>query len=274
MITDTTGVFKIKELPELETGQSRYVMASNGIFYEQNDDLFSGSDSIHTFYRDVNFGSLNLIEHQAFFQPKFPIVPASMISQCLGFFKYIEDKHDCECGLVLLYDPELRVYHWCCPEQEISSCNIDFKVPLPGRDYEENLVHFGDIHLHPGMSAYHSYTDEKDEMTASDGLHLVVGTPKHKTGGQWSDRLRKWVYDDDNEDKTEFCAVFVSDGARFKCQPQDVIELTTETSAFPPSWLKKCHKKKQETWFGGGGKKNNGGGRTFVDGKEIFDTYE
>lgn len=248
MITDTTAVFKTQGLPELETGQSRYVMAANGIFYEQHDDLFHGCDRIHEFYRAVNFGQMQLLEHKPFFVPKFPIIPSYLISMCLGFFKAVEDKTDCECGLVLLYDPDTQLYQWCCPEQEISKWDLKFETPIPGKDYDERLIHFGDVHLHPGMSAYHSGTDHDDEMTASDGLHLVVGT--RKKYGQWNDTLKggKGGWDPDTDD-TEFCGVLVSEGARFKCDPASVMELTTEPGLFPAAWLKKCQKAKKASFW-------------------------
>jgi hypothetical protein len=254
MITDTTGVFKTKELPELEIGQSRYIMAAGGIYYEQKDDLFHGSDRVHEFYRDVNFGAMSLLPHPTFFIPQFPIIPAEMIGRCLGFFSRIEHDTGCECGLVLLFDPDTRQYQWCCPEQEINKWDLHFTTPIPGKDYAENLIHFGDVHLHPNMGAYHSGTDWNDEMTASDGLHLVVGTPKKY--GKWNKDLKNGKGDWEEDTKEiEFCAVFVSDGARFKCDPASVMEITKEALPFPSSWLKKCKKEpEKKSWFGGGGR--------------------
>ncbi len=255
MITSTKGVFKSQELPDLALGESRYVMAAGGMYYEQHDDLFHASTEIHHFYRDVNFGSMQLLEHKEFFKPKFPSIPAELVSQCLGFFKAIEDKTDCECGLVLLYDPETRLYRWCCPEQEISKCDLHFTTPVPGKDYPEHLMHFGDVHLHPGMSAYHSWTDERDEMLASDGLHLVVGTPTD--WGKWSSKLGKYIGKE--KKATEFCAVFVSEGARFKVEPQTVLEsIQCEPGPFPEEWLAKCSKPKQKSIWEYGSQTNKG----------------
>lgn len=248
MISDTSGVFKTQELPPLEQGLARYIMANGGLYYEQHDELFHASTEIHHFYRDVNFGSTNLLEHEEFFKPKFPKVPEELMAQCLGFFKTVEDAHDCECGLVLLYDPDTFQYQWCCPEQEMGSADLKFTVPLPGKDYEEHWVHFGDVHLHPGMSAYHSHTDYGDEMLASDGLHLVVGTPTDYTNSHWNSKTGK--YDNKKKKPAEYCATFVSDGARFKIEPSEVLD-AAPPGEFPVEWLKKC-KRVKKTYFGGG----------------------
>lgn len=249
MITDTTGVFKTKELPQLELGHSRYIMAANGIYYEQNDDLFHASTVIHEFWRPINFGAMGLADHPEFFKPKFPIIPAALVEQCLGFFQAVEQKTDCECGLVLLYDPLTGDYQWCCPEQEIGKFDLHFTTPIPGKDYPEHLIHFGDVHLHPGMSAYHSGTDKDDEMTASDGLHLVVGTGKKY--GKWNSSLKNGKGDwEPDEQRIEFCGVFVADGARFKVQPSEVLETTAcEAGEFPNEWLKQCKKAAKKSFF-------------------------
>jgi len=256
MIAETTGSFKTQELPELEMGHSRYIMAKNGIFYEQNDDLFHASSSVHEFYREPNWGTLKLLDHEEFFVPKFPKIPTELMEKCLGFFSYVEKKDDVECGLVLLFNPDTYEYSWCCPEQECSSAEVRFITPVPGKDYDENLIHFGDIHLHPGMSAYHSGTDYGDEMTASDGLHLVFGTPK--VFGKWNSSLKggKGGWEEDSKE-TEFCGVFVSDGARFKVDPNVVIEGIGELvpKPFPKAWYQQCKVKKwgKGGWIGGFG---------------------
>lgn len=245
MISDTTGTFKTQELPELEIGQARYIMAMNGVFYEQNDQLFHASTLIKEFYNPLNFGTMHILDHQEFFVPRFPKIPADLMAKCLGFFSYVEKKDDVECGLVLLYDPDTYRYSWCCPEQECSSADLKFITPVPGKDYDERLIHFGDIHLHPGMHAYHSSTDVGDEMTASDGLHLVYGT--HKKWGLWNSETKK------NEPDTiepEFCAVFVTDGNRFKIEPSAVLEsLDVQPVPFPKVWYDQCDVKK---WAKGG----------------------
>jgi hypothetical protein len=260
MITDTSGVFKLKQLPKLKLGEARYLMAAGGLYYEQHDELFHASTQIHKFYRDVKFGSMQLLDHEEFFQPKFPLLPEALIQQCLGFFQHIEDQHDCECGLVLLYDPDKRQYQWCCPQQTISKYDLKFTTPIPGKDYPEHLLHFGDVHLHPGMSAYHSGTDYDDEMLASDGLHLVVGTPK--VYGYWDETIGKWISAKKYDKKTKFCATFVSDGARFEVDPEVVMELTVERGLFPPSWLDQCQLKpkyQSTSWLGGTRSEQYGG---------------
>ncbi len=248
MISDTTGLFKTHEPPPLEQGQARYVMAANGLYYEQHDQLFHACAEIHKFYNPVNFGSMKLLDQETFFSPKFPKIPRALLEKCLGFFSYVEKKDDVECGLVLLYDPDTYQYSWCCPEQECSGSEVKFTVPVPGKDYAENLIHFGDVHLHPGMRAYHSHTDFGDEMTASDGLHIVIGTPKK--WGRWNNETRK---NDPDTQELEFCAVFVSEGARFTCEPLEVLESITVTpSPFPKAWYDQCDVKKwgKGGWFG------------------------
>ncbi len=249
MIHETTGVFKTQQLEPLETGKARYIMAADGIYYEQNDDLFHASTLVKEFYNPLNFGTMSMLKGTEFFEPRFPILPKKLLEQCLGFFTRIELTHDAECGLVLLYNPDTMEYSWCCPEQEGGGWDLKFTVPVPGKDYDERLVHFGDVHLHPGMAAYHSGTDHKDEMTASDGLHLVVGTPK--SWGEWDNKQKKYIQAEDQPKKpNEYCAVFVSDGNRFKIDPALVFETMDLTPKnFPGSWLSKFTKAKKGAGF-------------------------
>jgi len=248
MIYETTGVFKTQQLEPLEMNHARYIMAADGIYYEQNDDLFHANTLVKEFYNPLNFGSMNTLKGKEFFEPRFPILPKELLEQCLGFFTRIELTHDAECGLVLLYDPNTMEYSWCCPEQEGGGWDLKFTVPVPGKDYDERLVHFGDVHLHPGMSAYHSGTDHSDEMTASDGLHLVVGTPTDHKGGWWDEVEKKW-HKSTKKLANEYCAVFVSDGNRFKIDPAVIFETTDLTpKPFPKVWLEKFTKAKKGQW--------------------------
>lgn len=252
MITETTGVFKTSQLEPLELGKARYIMAADGIYYEQNDDLFHASTLVKEFYNPLNFGTMLMLDGNEFFEPRFPILPKALIEQCLGFFKRIEVTHEAECGLVLLYDPDTMDYSWCCPEQTGGGWDLKFAVPVPGKDYDERLIHFGDVHLHPGMSAYHSGTDVGDEMLASDGLHLVIGTPTHKAYGKWDYKLNKYIDPPDNADgpRTEYCAVFVSDGNRFKIEPNLIFEsLEGVPKKFPKAWLDKFTRVKKGAGF-------------------------
>jgi len=246
MIHETTGVFKTQQLEPLEMNKARYIMAADGIYYEQNDDLFHACTLVKEFYNPLNFGTMPMLKGEEFFRPRFPPIPKELMEKCLGFFTRIELTHDAECGLVLLYDPDTMEYSWCCPEQEGGGWDLKFTTPVPGEDYDERLVHFGDIHLHPGMSAYHSGTDHKDEMTASDGLHLVVGTPKGYS--KWNQTTQKW--DDEVRKPTEYCAVFVSDGNRFKIDPELIFETTDLTpKPFPRAWMEKFTKAKKGAGF-------------------------
>lgn len=241
MINETIGVFKTQQLEPLEMNKARYIMAADGIYYEQNDDLFHASTLVKEFYNPLNFGTMPIQKGVEFFEARFPKIPQQLIEECLGFFEAVEAKTGWECGLVLLYDPDSYEYSWCCPDQKCSKWDLEFKTPVPGKDYDENLIHFGDVHLHPAMSAYHSGTDHKDEMTASDGLHLVVGTPREYSRGHWDDQINKYVYDDEKRKPTECCAVFVTEGNRFTCDPGLVLEGTNfKPGKFPKEWMKKC----------------------------------
>jgi len=202
------------DLPPLEEGESRYIVADNGVFLERRDSMFTTCSR-------VNQRDLRLEWHQPSCELHCGKIPRLLHRAMLGFFKHAHELHDGEVALVLLYHPQRRRFRWHCPHQIVerypigdrwvTADYIHFDNPL---ELPEGYIHFGDAHLHPGPPNP-SAMDMADDQ---DGLHLIVGNILTRIS---------------------YSVTFVMDGTRFRIPPEDVFEdLSCEPLARPPKvWM-------------------------------------
>jgi len=161
------------ELPPLEPGEFRYVLARDGVNLERATPMYTSSVRVDG---PIPF----LEEHPQSCQLHCGQIPAEMLSQMVGFFQAAHDLHGGEAALVLLYYPETGQFAWHCPEQKIqmyswwgklyAEDSVEYDNPL---DLPEGAVHFGDAHSHTGPPTP-SIVDHNDEAHL-DGLHVIVG---------------------------------------------------------------------------------------------------
>jgi hypothetical protein len=81
----------------------------------------------------------------------------------------------------------------------------------------DGFLKVGDVHSHAGMPAFHSATDDHDDLET--GLHLTLGR---------LDRTRP-----------EVSASFVAHGVRFLLRPEDVVEDFAVPLTPPRKWLER-----------------------------------
>lgn len=102
-------------------------------------------------------------------------IPMKLFGQIMTFFDHCEKKLDSEGFLLLLY----RDGEWSlgCPDQKVSGGSVDAH---PENHPEEFHGAVGDIHSHPGMSAFHSGIDDADERKHKHGVYMVMSSSKER----------------------------------------------------------------------------------------------
>lgn len=210
-----------RPLPSLGIGGLRYVVAENGIFLERRTELYSTTCRVDRCVAGLD-------DHREGCRLDAPSLPPNALEEMVGFFRWAFERHGGEAALILLYDPEKRVFSWHCPWQRVelweswsgkwyASSRIEYTDPHvlpPGH------VVFGDAHSHADQPAYASGVDRDDELF-KDGLHIIAG------------RVHR--------DEPEFHVDFVMDGQRFSVDPDVVLPETScpSADAVPDEWKRK-----------------------------------
>lgn len=189
---------------------------------------------------------------------KLPKVPYVMIQKLDHFFRVVEDKHGTEAIVMLTYDPQVggsEGWGFMVPKQENSSGHCDYKpesvvddlVDLnEGKSFEDQIQIVGTAHSHPGMSAFASHTDHKDQVN-NDGLHITFGWKK-------------------GSNLTEHYIELQFSGATFLPDDDMIFEDAPEPPSFPEveDWISNVKKKSFSGTSGtsGSGTYNKGGYRS------------
>ncbi|MDE2233237.1 MAG: Mov34/MPN/PAD-1 family protein [Patescibacteria group bacterium] len=147
-------------------------------------------------------------------------VPITLINQIVAFFREVYKRHSSEAVGYLYYKDQQ--WQFIVPDQTVSvaSCNYGAAPVI------NSWRLAGTIHSHGNMAAFHSGTDCKDE-TNFDGLHITIG------------RL--------SDPQPEFACSLVTQGTRFKAEPQLVIAAWPEAD-IPTQWLERVHTSKLIAW--------------------------
>lgn len=191
--------FENRELPALEPGQTRLVVAADGVYRERRTEIFTSSARLAG-------AAVELADHYQFCRLHCGKLNRVMLRAMLSFFRHAHALHHGEAALVLLYAPEGKRFRWHCPRQTVemhwsngrwwTSDQIKFDNPavLP-----DGFLHFGDAHLHAG-SVSPSAMDVNDDQ---DGLHIIVA---------------------DVDKQPRYHIDFVVDGRRFRVAPHLIFE--------------------------------------------------
>jgi hypothetical protein len=212
------------ELPPPNLDEPRYILAANGLFVERRSEIFTTSARVYTH-------DLSLDDHAESCRLHCPKLPRAMTRLMLGFFKIANAVHGGEVALVLLYEPERRVYRWHCPDQTveqyyssyrkewIADDTIRFENPL---ELPEGFIHFGDAHLHHGAPTPSSL----DMLDDQDGMHIIVG---------------------EIDSRPRYNVDFVIDRRRFRIAPESFFEDVncTPFEKVPRPWIDCVHTKRR-----------------------------
>lgn len=153
-----------------------YVVASNGTFVVKKTPF--GTITVEV--KEVPY----LPEMKKGFNLQLPKVPYHLFLEAYSFFKAVSDESHDEAALVLYWNTEAKAYENLCPEQIVSGAAVKFG---DDKDYllrmiDAKYVRVCELHSHNTMSAFHSGTDDNDEIF--DCSFLVFGklnttTPEH-----------------------------------------------------------------------------------------------
>lgn len=144
----------------------------------------------------------------------YPKINAEQMGMIVGWFAEVAKKH-CEAIILLCWNAVDKRLELVCPKQEASNW-MDLKYDIPNLPPGWSVI--GDIHSHVNLSAYTSWTDEKDE-THRPGLHIVIGKIKDKP--------------------PEFHVEATVDGKRFTVKNHDsIFGYEGRSNDFPPEWMK------------------------------------
>jgi hypothetical protein len=215
-------------LPSLPKGESRLIVAQNGMFCERSGPFYKSCTSIEQ-------TALPLESHDEYCTLTCGRIPRVMHRAMLGFFREAHQIHGGEAALVLLYHLQDGRFRWHCPPQTVEvtwslgrwvvSDSIEFQNPL---SLPPGWIHLGDAHLHPG-AAYPSAIDVLDDQ---DGLHIIVGNV-----------LTRPTYHVD----------FVMDGRRFSLTPSQIFD-DPDAKPFaraPHDWLQTIKLRKRTSYTAG-----------------------
>lgn len=177
-----------------------------------------GEDGIYRYTRNGVFEALvKVSKADEFGKVKAGIamvtpIPADLIDRVVAFFGEVWKEHKAEACVYLLFDRTLREWDVYVPEQEVTGASCNYGPPLPG------LGVAGSIHSHGSMAAFHSGTDEHDELDF-DGVHITVGKLDKKD--------------------VEFACSLVVSGVREKCRIEEIVAMPPPPPVpeVPKTWM-------------------------------------
>lgn len=143
-----------------------------------------------------------MLKPDAFFS--LPKIPWELQERMAAFFHKVYELHGTESVLLLIYDEnylgsEDPSAGWGCiaPKQENTSgsCNYEIDEEVMALKSDSQTI-VGSIHSHPGMDAFFSHTDHKDQAEW-DGLHITIGWKHNKPDEYHIEMImgrRPWTY--------------------------------------------------------------------------------
>lgn len=179
------GDFVCKVTPMVTAQKKGRMESYKGIYIDEDTALKSGKAIAYVPSEDGNVYEIRsntigvfrakaerirgLTDVKAGFTPALPLMPYTMLSEVIAFFRYFADrKNVCEALVNVYWDTKTDSYVVKVPKQVVGQESVD--AVLTER---EDLVHVMDIHSHNHMAAQFSQTDDMDEKATR--LYTVIG---------------------------------------------------------------------------------------------------
>ena len=193
----------------------------SGFYYARRDSiirvidnkLFTGVVVVDDVPVDVEEGIIRI---------KLPKIPANVIREIHDFFKYAYIKYTSEAVVMIWYNFNTNKWSVEVPKQTTTGASVDYERNPKDEEImrSEGFTFVGTIHSHGEMGAFHSGTDDADEI-GFDGLHITIG--KVMTG-------------------PEFACRFVMKDLQLKREPEDVLIMPEIVDTVPKEWKDKIKK--------------------------------
>ena len=142
-----------------------FLAGANGLFKQVRNDFYSvrvKSDEV---------AGLAELEEEATL--KVPPLPLELFRRVEAFFAAVFEKFKSEAVVLLVCNPALREWRVVVPRQLVRGLRVSYDLdtlpPAP-----DGFELFGTIHSHADIGAFHSGTDDHDEIHF-DGLHITIG---------------------------------------------------------------------------------------------------
>jgi hypothetical protein len=138
-----------------------------------------------------------------------PPIPHVLVDKLDQFFRLVDAQHGSESIVMLTYDLEKEGSEgWgiLVPNQSNTAVHCNYDPNSIAEVKPDNVMIVGSVHSHPGMSAYASGTDHKDQADF-DGIHITFGWQKSVQNGA-----------------TQYYAEMQMSGHAYKLDIEDVFE--------------------------------------------------
>ena len=175
-----------------------------------------------------------------------PPIPHILVDKLDQFFRLVDAQHGSESIVMLTYDLEKEGSEgWgiLVPDQTNTSVHCNYDPNSIAEVKPDNVMIVGSVHSHPGMSAYASGTDHKDQADF-DGIHITFGWQKSVQNGA-----------------TQYYAEMQMAGQAYKLDIEDVFEDYVVEKAPDPevvAWTGKVKKALPPSTVGGSLTPTNG----------------
>lgn len=104
---------------------------------------------------------------------KVPPIPPVQVAQIVAFFREVWDRYASEAMLVIAHSAATQEYRFFAPHQTVSAGKCNYTMPRLDAA-PEGFEFIGTVHSHGCLPAFHSGTDEHDEMFFN-GVHATIG---------------------------------------------------------------------------------------------------
>lgn len=197
-------IVAVDESTAEEVALPAFIVARDGLYLRKHSLLGTSQVRVD--------GARHLPEASEYLEYELPKLPAQLMGQVVGFFAAIWRTRHSEALALLTWDGS--AFGLIVPEQQADWGSVEHR--LDPADVRAGVQLLGTIHSHADMTAFHSGTDEIDEVDV-DGLHIVVGEV--------------------DKDRPSFSAAVVIDGRRFSAEPSMVFEPPGPRVDPPAEWL-------------------------------------
>lgn len=175
-----------------------FLVAGNGTWLHKDTGI------VRCFVPVGQISFLNDLDASVELECKLPMVPARLVWRIKQFFKKVVEAYHSEAEVNLYYSKGKNDYKVHIPKQTVSHGGVRYaRVAMSHLENMSDYLRVGTIHSHCDFGAFHSGTDEGDEIDF-DGLHVTFG----------------------HNDKDQFTisASIVVNGHRMKIEPQQVLD--------------------------------------------------
>lgn len=157
----------------------RYLLAKSGIYKQVSNPFYTACVKV------AGIGQFeDTAENVKLHVPKLPL---ALFRQAEAFFAAVYGKHEAEAVVLLLANPVLGEWRMEVPSQQIREGSLHVAYDPASVIAPDGFEVFGTMHSHAGTKAFHSGTDDHDEV-CSDGLHITIGNlgePVRSYAARW-----------------------------------------------------------------------------------------